>query len=341
MAARPSTDDAGPTTGISARLFDADGNDRSIDPNEIDLTALGERQLAWVDIDLDGGGTLDVVADVLGLDDRDRRRIESDTARARVVQSTGRLHLTLEALEPDVDDGDDPAAGDAPLVRREIDMLAVRGLVVTVHHGRVHALHRYADSIASDASIGILDAGDLLSGLVDEVIVGYYRLAEDIERDIDRLDDAALRGGRDDVLAGIVEIRRRVGTIRRVLTPHRHALAALARPEMDAETDVGRPWPGLVDRLEGAIDAIDRTRDALLGTYDIHMGRVAQRANDVMKALTLLSAVLLPAVVLAGIMGMNFEVPFFNQPDNFYVVLGAMTVFAVLLLGVARWRRWL
>ncbi len=36
------------------------GVDRSIDANEIDLTALGERQLAWVDIDLDAGGTLDV-----------------------------------------------------------------------------------------------------------------------------------------------------------------------------------------------------------------------------------------------------------------------------------------
>jgi len=173
------------------------------------------------------------------------------------------------------------------------------------------------------------------------VIDGYYRLAEGIELDIDRLDEAALRGGRDDVLAEIVRIRRRVGMIRRVLTPHRHALAALARPEMDAETDVGRPWPGLVDRLEGAIDAIEGTRDALLGTYDIHMGRVAQRANDVMKALTILSALLLPAVVLAGIMGMNFKVPFFDDSTNFYVVLAAMAVFAILLLGVARWRRWL
>jgi magnesium transporter len=331
------------TAGIRSRLFDADGHDRMVDADDLDLAALGKRQLAWVDIDLDAGGTLDTVAGVLGLDDRDRRRIEADTARARVVQVTGRIHLTLEALEPEGSDDDDDAgaARDVLLVRREIDMLAAPNLVVTIHHGPVHALDRYAEDVAGDSSLGVLDAGDLLSGLVDEVIVGYYRLAEGIERDIDRLDEAALRGGRDDVLVGLVEIRRRVGNIRRVLAPHRHALAALARPEMDAETAIGRPWPGLVDRLEGAIDAIDGTRDALLGTYDIHMGRVAQRANDVMKALTLLSAVLLPAVVLAGIMGMNFEVPFFDEPANFYLVLGAMAAFAALLLGIARWRRWL
>ena len=37
-----------------------------------------------------------------------------------------------------------------------------------------------------------------------------------------------------------------------------------------------------------------------------------------MKALTILSAVLLPAVVLAGVMGMNFKLGFFNEPGNFW-----------------------
>jgi Mg2+ and Co2+ transporter CorA len=68
---------------------------------------------------------------------------------------------------------------------------------------------------------------------------------------------------------------------------------------------------------------------------------VSQRANDVMRTLTLLSAVLLPAVVLAGIMGMNFKLGFFEDTMNFWLVLGGMAVFAVTLLAVARLRRWL
>jgi magnesium transporter len=71
------------------------------------------------------------------------------------------------------------------------------------------------------------------------------------------------------------------------------------------------------------------------------MGRSAQRANDVMKALTLVSAVFLPAVVLAGVMGMNFKVAFFDDPNNFFIVVGAMAVIAVGLLVVAKWRRWI
>jgi magnesium transporter len=125
------------------------------------------------------------------------------------------------------------------------------------------------------------------------------------------------------------------------LASHRDALATLSRPEMRVEETVGQPWPGLIDRLEGAISAIDGLRDGLLGTYEIHMGRVSQRANDVMKILTLLSAVLLPAVVLAGVMGMNFAMPFFEDTTNFYLVIASMGVLAAVILLIARWRGWL
>ena len=145
----------------------------------------------------------------------------------------------------------------------------------------------------------------------------YLELVEAIEREIDRLDERALRHQpRNDVLARIVALRRRIGLIRRTLAPHRVAFAALARPEMELHDELGRPWPGLTDRLERTIDSVENLRDLLLGTFDIHMGRAAQDANDVMKVLTLLSAVLLPSVVLAGIMGMNFKLSFFDDAEQ-------------------------
>jgi magnesium transporter len=71
------------------------------------------------------------------------------------------------------------------------------------------------------------------------------------------------------------------------------------------------------------------------------MGRLAQRSNDVVKVLTILSAILLPSVVLAGVMGMNFKAGFFDEPSNFFVVLGVMAAMSGIILGIARWRRWL
>ena len=109
---------------------------------------------------------------------------------------------------------------------------------------------------------------------------------------------------------------------------------------MELHEELGRPWPGLTDRLDRAVEAVENLRDLLLGTFDIYMGRAAQDSNETMKVLTLTSAVLLPAVVLAGVMGMNFKLPFFDDTSNFWIVVGAMVAFAVSLLGVAKWRRW-
>jgi magnesium transporter len=96
-----------------------------------------------------------------------------------------------------------------------------------------------------------------------------------------------------------------------------------------------------VDRLERVMDAVENARELLVGSFDLYLGRAAHKSNEVMKALTVLSAVLLPSVVLAGIMGMNFQVSLFEEPGNFFIVLGAMLVFSIGLLSFARLRRWI
>ena len=66
-----------------------------------------------------------------------------------------------------------------------------------------------------------------------------------------------------------------------------------------------------------------------------------QWTNDIMKLLTLATVILLPASVLAGIMGMNFKVGFFDAVWMFWAVIGAMLGIAVLVLSVARSQRWI
>jgi magnesium transporter len=292
--------------------------------------------LLWVDVDTrQEEAALQDALETLGLSDADVERLRSDDGRARLTHAAELLHITLEAME--TDDATPPR-----LVRREIDLLAGRNVVLTVHEGPVEALRRFRAGIDGETRLGDLTAGDLVSALVDEVLVGYYLLVETIEREIDEIDQRALhaRPG-DDILAAIVGLRRRISLVRRTLAPHRDAFSSLGLPRLGIEEDIGQPWPGLVDRLEGAMAAVEGLRDGLLGTFDIYMGRVSQRANDVMRILTLLSAVLLPAVVLAGIMGMNFKLGFFDEASNFWVVIASMAVFAVGILAIGRIRHWL
>ena len=60
-----------------------------------------------------------------------------------------------------------------------------------------------------------------------------------------------------------------------------------------------------------------------------------------MKVLTLVTVVLLPSTVLAGIMGMNFQVGLFDDVWVFWLVVAAMLTIAMVVLSVARSRRWI
>jgi len=322
--------------GIRARLYDADGLDREV-PLTPGLAAdLKDRQLLWIDVLGRDPGDLAKVAAAVGLDDELVTRLASERGRADLTQHAEHIHLVLESLERSASSVE---AVQEPL---EIDLVAGRNWVVTVHAEPVPALERIDDSTAGETRLGALDAAGFLAAIVDEVIAGYLGFAEAIEQEIDRLDERALRWRPgDDILAEIARLRRRIASTRRTLTPHRLAFAALARPEMELHEELGRPWPGLTDNLDRAISAVDHLRDLLLGTYDIHMGRSAQHANEIMKRLTLLSAVLLPALVLAGVMGMNYQMAFFEGTSNFWLVVGAMVAFGIGLLAVSRWRHWL
>jgi Mg2+ and Co2+ transporter CorA len=82
-------------------------------------------------------------------------------------------------------------------------------------------------------------------------------------------------------------------------------------------------------------------KESTLGTFNLLVARIGQRTTDVMKVLTLVTVILLPSTVLAGVMGMNFKVGFFERAWIFWAVIAAMVGIAALVLAIARGRRWI
>jgi magnesium transporter len=325
---------------LRSTLYDASGTDREVELTHGVASRLGKRQLLWVDLDGRETKAIERLGKALDLPDDATQHLLETPGSARLLRYPGLVHLRVVAIQPAESDG----GGSAPspsLASAPIDILAAPNLVVTVHDGAVHAFDAFVAHIRGDSHLGELDAAGFMGALVDSVLSVCLEIVETIERRIDVLDELALRGGRPDAfLWEVVTLRRRIAALRRTLAPHRAAFAPLALPDLDVP-DLGRPWPGLVERLERTIDATESTRDLLLGSFDVYMARAAHRTNNVMKLLTVLNAILLPSIVLAGVMGMNFKIPFFEQPANFWLVVGGMLALATAIIAVSRWRGWL
>jgi Mg2+ and Co2+ transporter CorA len=325
---------------LRATLYDASGRDRDVELGPEVVSKLGPQQLLWIDLDGREVEAVERVAASLDLPRDSIQHLLEASGTARLLRYPGLVHLHLVAVQPA-----DPNAGESrrgpTLQTAPIDIMAGPNVVVTVHDGAVHAFDAFVAHIRGDSHLGELDAAGFMGALVDSVLSVYLGIIEAIERRIDVLDELALRGGRPETfLSEVVTLRRRISALRRTLAPHRAAFGPLARPDLHVP-ELGRPWPGLVERLERTVDATESARDLLLGSFDVYMARAAHRTNNVMKVLTVLNAILLPSIVLAGVMGMNFKIPFFDDPNNFWLVVGGMLGLATAVVGMSRWRGWL
>jgi magnesium transporter len=182
--------------------------------------------------------------------------------------------------------------------------------------------------------------------LLGWVVAGYVRAFEEIESELDELDANVMSSTANDAeqaLARLVELRRAIGKLRRTLRPHREVILSLAHPELDTLSSEGSAerFAALEHRLSQALDAARDAKESTLGSFDVLNARTTDRTNEIMKVLTLVTVILLPATVLGGIMGMNFQVSLFDVAWLFWIVLAGMVGIAMLVLAVARARRWI
>lgn len=97
----------------------------------------------------------------------------------------------------------------------------------------------------------------------------------------------------------------------------------------------------LVEHVQRVIKfAIDQKHEAE-ALVQMHFSAVAHRTNEIMRVLTVFSAIFLPLGLVAGIFGMNFEyMPELKMRYAYFFVLGGMVALAVILLIIFRIKRW-
>jgi magnesium transporter len=244
---------------VRARLYDARGDDRDVDIAHLDLARVDDDQLVWIDLDERAEADLGAVAGALALEARILHQLSAERRRPQLVRQPDRIALTLVAIDPD-------EKGEG-VTTRSLDLIVGRDLVVTVHDGPLAAISEYADQLRDVRDLGLLNAGAFMTGVVDGVIRAYLREVEAIEREIDQLDSVALgaAGRRDGFLDSVVMLRRRIALVRRSLTPNRDALMPLLRPDFEVHGDIVEAWPGIIDRLEQAISAVENARELPVG----------------------------------------------------------------------------
>ena len=81
---------------------------------------------------------------------------------------------------------------------------------MTLHARPVPTLGEFESHVSDEGGLGRLDAGSFMGGMVDTMLGSFRREVEEIEEQVDRLDEVALRGNDPaHFLERVVALRRR------------------------------------------------------------------------------------------------------------------------------------
>ena len=342
---------------LRATLFDADGEDRELDAAQIAAASLSEQQLLWVDLCGEDPALLDRLIAQLGLADH-ATAVRAALQGEPRVENFGEwflIHATAiadgsgeecDAGRADQGPHTSTRPGSGRHTAQDLAIVSGHNFVLTLHGEQLRFLDELRERERADTQLGVLSAESFTASLLDWQLGTYFDAVSRFEAAVDRLEVTLLASRRQrECLPELAQLRRVVSRLRRRLAPHRNLFAAMERPDF-RPTPEGTPadkhFRLLRERFDHAMEAIENARDLVVGSFELFATRTAQRTNDTMRVLTFFTVLLGTLAVLAGVLGMNFDVPFFKTgAKGFWSALASMVVLALVALGVARARRWI
>ena len=217
--------------------------------------------------------------------------------------------------------------------------------LVTIHRDHCPSIGDLFDRLRARG--GHSDHVMLLYRVIDSLVDGYFPVLAAMDDQIDDLEDQILVCPTEQQLGTLFDLKRQLISLRKVVTPQRDMFAALlSETELlpGITPDAERYFRDLYDHLIRISELVDSYRDLLSGALDTHLSTVSNRLNVVMKQLTIIATVFLPATFVTGFFGQNFGW-MVNHLTSSGVFFGLGVAFQVALAGglllLFRRRGWL
>ena len=182
----------------------------------------------------------------------------------------------------------------------------------------------------------------LLYLILDTIVDNYFPVIDHYDECIDDLEDQVVARPEPAMMQEIFAMKRKLMELRRILVGTRDATLHLQRdPQSIIDTEHQPFVRDIYDHVIRLLDSVETQRDLVNNVLDIYLSSVANRTNEVMKVLTIMSTIALPALAITGIYGMNLRgLPFEQSPHGAGIVALFTVASTVGLLTVLKIRKW-
>ncbi|MCX7250028.1 MAG: magnesium transporter CorA family protein [Burkholderiales bacterium] len=279
----------------------------------------------------------------------------------RLAQGRGDIDTDTEPYSPSLERL--PRRGGPPVLRRidtsPVGFALFDQLLLTVHPTDCAVRDGYAARLLALTASGKAEAtepgrsaamrfmpsssGDLMLRLVNQMVDGYLELRRELTRQLDHWQSELLSpNSRFNNWGSLLQARLALHQLDEICEDQRSAIQdwieALNSWQPNGggqrELDLLRVRSrDVLEHIERVVHHVRRLEQSAEVAVQMHFNAQGHRTNEIMRILTVLTAIFLPLNLIAGIFGMNFDfIPLLHRQAGFWWAMAAMVVIAVGLV---------
>jgi len=300
-----------------------------------------EPSVSWVDVQ--GLGDAQILQDlkkVFGIHDLAMADVVNIPQRPKVEFYDRYLFIVTRMAYP---------LHDGTLHSEQVSLFLGKDFVLTFQETYGDCLDPVRERIRSGTGLLRKSGADYLAyAIIDAILDQYFPVIEILGEEIERLEDEVVSQPRPETMRKIYELKRAILEVRRAIWPQRDAVNVLLHDESGL---IGKEahfyLRDCYDHTVQIMEVIESLRELAAGLLDVYLSAIANRTNEVMKILTVVTTIFIPLTFIVGIYGMNFDtsqkwnMPELRAPYGYATLVGIMLLIGISLL-VFFWRKgWL
>jgi magnesium transporter len=225
----------------------------------------------------------------------------------------------------------------------ELDFFLGKDYLVTFHHLPLKSINSVMDRCVK--ATGVVARGpDRLAHLVLDAMVDNFKpITDELRNEIELIEETVLGEEATNLTPKLIEVRSELNHLRQIVRPQRDIAARLAHGESKIVRSIMYPYfRDLRDNLVRIDETAASYADQLLISFDLFLSKSGFQANEGIKALTALTAITLPAMLIGSWYGMNFEhMPELSAPYGYPIVILVTGTLTALMWWWCKKRRWI
>jgi magnesium transporter len=230
----------------------------------------------------------------------------------------------------------------------ELNVFVAEDLVITLPNEPLKPLSalwsRCEKAEAAQEQYMSKGSGYLLYEIVDTMYDYCFPILDKIGFKLDSIEDALFEGAGDEIVRDISNTKQEIINYRKIVKPQRPTLRLLERSNQRyAPQDLEIYFDDIVDKSERIWDLLENYKEVAEALEATNESVITHRLNDIIRVLTILSAIVLPLTLITSVYGMNVDFLPFADDGVFSLVFPLLLMAAIggVLIAWFRHKRWL